>query len=307
MPNHISIVFPTHLRNGNFFGERVVVDVKFFFQVFVTLSLVFVVISTNPSEQSFRNLIRAQENSLLKEIIKFLRIAFEKYCYQNYIFFSIASYDNTIYLGIFTTWFECSSFCKTMHEVDIARLIWVLVFIVQVAWLQGPFHVFMSKNFAASMFNIMQGRVWCVLFSCFSHNSAVHCISNSLSYWTVTPLIMKRLGKWDFFRLYILGGCFSASTSTLLTARKNDVLALVSHSYGVNGAVNALYGFLFAWNFSTPLKIKTSYFGGLELSVTQLVLSHILTDIIAAKLETLLGSIAGFLFGVVFFHLSGCC
>ncbi|SCV72251.1 BQ2448_4945 [Microbotryum intermedium] len=100
----------------------------------------------------------------------------------------------------------------------------------------------LQNNFTTSWRNITQGRVWCLLTSCFSHEGTGHILMNLLSLYFMGPPVMMMLGNVGFLSLYLFSGAVASLTS-LLFSRLTLPLPQ-SLAYSAHGASGAIYGCL---------------------------------------------------------------
>lgn len=297
-----------YLRNGQIFREVQVPDLHRFYCIAAFGALLFTALWLNPSEESFRNLLHANKQGAVKKAFHFYKMAKSDYSYQNYLLFSTANYESRDYYGFLSKWREFPSNFPQSYDVsqimsddvDVVRLVWVISFIVHVAWTQAPFFLFMAKNFSGSMFNVIQGRLWCIPLSCFSHKSLSHFVGNSLSYWIVAPYAEAVVGKLNFLRLYLMGGSFSAIVSLLLKLHQSRQASLIDAVHGANGGVYALYGCLVAWTWCQGVEIAFIWHG-FEMSFLRLTVTHTITDLFSPNLD-LPSHLAGLAFGIMFYQ-----
>ncbi|KDE09358.1 hypothetical protein MVLG_00672 [Microbotryum lychnidis-dioicae p1A1 Lamole] len=100
----------------------------------------------------------------------------------------------------------------------------------------------LQNNFTTSWRNITQGRVWCLLTSCFSHEGTGHILMNLLSLYFMGPPVIMMLGNAGFLSLYLFSGAVASLTSLLFS--RLSLPHSQSLAYSAHGASGAIYGCL---------------------------------------------------------------
>mmetsp|Transcript_4018 Transcript_4018/g.5159 ORF Transcript_4018/g.5159 Transcript_4018/m.5159 type:complete len:146 (+) Transcript_4018:150-587(+) len=141
-----------YLRNGQIFREVQIPELQRYYRIAVVMGMLLFALWANPSEQTFRMYIKSQSRWFGGRMKRFMKLAFEKYSYSNYIVLSVAKYETDSYIGFLNHWHKVPDmYHQPLEGIDAVRLIWVLTFIVHTAWTQSPFFLFMAKNFSGSM------------------------------------------------------------------------------------------------------------------------------------------------------------
>ncbi|WOO81320.1 Rhomboid protein 1, mitochondrial [Vanrija pseudolonga] len=99
--------------------------------------------------------------------------------------------------------------------------------------------IFMTKNFVLSEMNILQGRIWTLITSCFSHQNSTHILFNMLSLYFIAPSVAGLIGTSAFLGLYLGGGIVSSLISLAAKRYYGDKNGTV----GASGAVLATLAF----------------------------------------------------------------
>ncbi|KAG9045021.1 hypothetical protein FS837_007155 [Tulasnella sp. UAMH 9824] len=121
--------------------------------------------------------------------------------------------------AVFALWWYASESWKKFRDPSLYR--WML------------------DNFTTSTRNLLQGRVWTLLTSCFSHEDAGHIFMNLLTFWFMGKPVLGMLGNSSFLALYLGGGLVSSFISSgyiILSGRNTG-------SHGASGAISAVLAF----------------------------------------------------------------
>lgn len=95
----------------------------------------------------------------------------------------------------------------------------------------------MVRNFILNMPNVLAGRVWVLLTSCFSHMTTAHILVNSIGLWFAAPAVASILGTSGYLLFYLGAGLFSAICSLAWQS-----LTPGRRVFGSEGASGAIYG-----------------------------------------------------------------
>ncbi|CDZ98079.1 Integral membrane protease of the rhomboid family involved in different forms of regulated intramembrane proteolysis [Phaffia rhodozyma] len=95
----------------------------------------------------------------------------------------------------------------------------------QIAWMkysnfnEAPMLVWMRKNWALSLGNLKEGRIWTLFTSTFSHEAPLHLLFNMVIVYQFAPQIISSIGNARFLALYafagVAGNVASALTRTI--------------------------------------------------------------------------------------------
>lgn len=105
---------------------------------------------------------------------------------------------------------------------------------------------FMASHFLVSWTGILEGRVWTLLTSIFSHNMFLHFMINMFVLMNFGPVLEQILGAKRFLSFYLVAGIMSSLSHALVSAfiiGDADIPAL-----GASGAISGLilvFSFLF--------------------------------------------------------------
>lgn len=92
----------------------------------------------------------------------------------------------------------------------IVFILWMTSFVV------GP--VFMLENFLVSFAGVMEGRIWTLLTSVFSHNMFFHIFINMYAFFGFGTVLENELGSFRFLRFYLAAGIFGSIAHCLVSA-----------------------------------------------------------------------------------------
>ena len=127
------------------------------------------------------------------------------------------------------------------NQVRRSRLIQALIFLnvmVFLAWTVGGDESFMESNFLVSWAHLIDGRVWVLITSVFSHSMFLHLIINMMVLSNFGEILLRLLGPRFFLAFYFVAGILSSLTHALVSAfllGQPDLPAL-----GASGAISGL-------------------------------------------------------------------
>ena len=165
----------------------------------------------------------------------------------------------------------------------------------------------LADNLLVSWDLLMEGRVWVLLTSVFSHNLLLHFLVNMVVLLSFGPPMEQVMGSRRFLRFYLVAGVFAslahAATSALLLDRP-ELRAL--------GASGALAGLLMLFSLSFP-KAKVLLFFVIPLPAIVAALAFVGLDVWGLVAQMGGGTLpighgahlGGGLVGVVYFFLKG--
>lgn len=104
----------------------------------------------------------------------------------------------------------------------VTKLIIVINVFVFLSWnfLDNQMNVnsWMFRHFLVSWDGLMQGRVWTLITSVFSHNSLIHLFFNMYVLFNFGPIIETVLGTKSFIKFYLMAGLVSSLTHVCVSA-----------------------------------------------------------------------------------------
>lgn len=109
---------------------------------------------------------------------------------------------------------------------------------------------FMIDNFLVSTDALLEGRIWTLLTSVFSHNLPFHLLINMLVFYSFGRVIEDILGPKRFLSLYLMAG-IAGSLSHCLTSS----LLLSNSNLPALGASGAISGILVVFSFMFPKQL----------------------------------------------------
>lgn len=110
--------------------------------------------------------------------------------------------------------------------------------IVFILWRFTGLEQFMVANFLVSWSALLEGRIWTLLTSAFSHMLFLHFLINMLVLQSFGTILESILGPWRFLRFYIIAGLMGSLGHSLASAfilGRPDLPAL-----GASGAVSGV-------------------------------------------------------------------
>jgi membrane associated rhomboid family serine protease len=221
-----------------------------YFRLRALVLLAGLLVLLNPNADSLRLFMRAQKNTstlgqlhgAVLDLTKSIQSWMGTYTtdevdwHRSYHVFSIGASGKHIYVGALGVWFDMQmdttlgAWGGFENEVQMIAVINVLVFFL---WQCLPTR-FMRDHFTVSRRNLQACRIHCILTSTFSQESITHLLHNLMSLLSVGPEV-RRLIPQHFLLLYLGGGCFGATLSSLMHKH--------NESLGASGAVFALLAF----------------------------------------------------------------
>ena len=99
----------------------------------------------------------------------------------------------------------------------------------------------MINNFLMSFTGLMEGRIWTLLTSVFSHNILLHLIMNMLVLLSFGPIVEAALGRTRFLKFYLCAGAFSSLCHALVSAFLLNDAAMPA--LGASGAISGVIVF----------------------------------------------------------------
>ncbi len=127
-----------------------------------------------------------------------------------------------------------------MLRQKAVNLILILNCIVYIAWHLGAQTNtgFMAQNFLVSWDALLEGRIWTLLASVFSHNMFLHFFINMYVLMGFGGLIERILGFKSFVKFYLAAGVFSSLCHALVSAILLDRPELPA--LGASGAISGI-------------------------------------------------------------------
>jgi len=101
--------------------------------------------------------------------------------------------------------------------------------------------LWMGQNFLSSWNNLVSGRIWTPLTSCFSHEDLPHILFNGFTFFFMAKPVLQLLGSRQFVFLYLGGGLISSFSSIVyakLAEKRNHA------SHGASGAIYSIVSLL---------------------------------------------------------------
>ncbi len=108
----------------------------------------------------------------------------------------------------------------------------------------------MINNFLVSWNSLVQGRIWTVVTSVFSHSMLLHIFLNMFVLFNFGIIVENYLGQWRFFIFYLVAGMSGSLMHTIVCAfilNQPNVMAL--------GASGAISGVLILFALLNPKEI----------------------------------------------------
>jgi membrane associated rhomboid family serine protease len=109
---------------------------------------------------------------------------------------------------------------------------------------------FMINNFLVSTDSLLEGRVWTLITSVFSHNLPFHLLINMLVFYSFGRVLENILGAKRLLSLFLIAG-IAGSFSHCLTS----TLMLNNSSLPALGASGAVSGILVVFSFMFPKQL----------------------------------------------------
>ena len=131
----------------------------------------------------------------------------------------------------------------------------------------------LADNLLVSWSLLMEGRVWVLLTSVFSHNLLLHFVVNMVVLMSFGPATERLLGSRRFLAFYLGAGIFASVAHAATSA-----LLLDQPGLRALGASGALVGVLMLFSFSFP-KAKVLLFFVLPLPAIVAALAFVALDI----------------------------
>jgi membrane associated rhomboid family serine protease len=130
-----------------------------------------------------------------------------------------------------------------LNQGPMASVVRVLVFFNALVFLNWQFLFFnnfhfMEQHFLVSWTGVLEGRIWTLITSVFSHNLFLHFMLNMFVLTNFGPVLEKILGSKRFFCFYLVAGVLSSLAHSLVSAfliGEPDTPAL-----GASGAISGL-------------------------------------------------------------------
>ncbi|KAF8803826.1 rhomboid-domain-containing protein [Phlegmacium glaucopus] len=196
---------------------------------------------------------------------------------QNFIFYGIIGINSVV----FTMWYMAVQ--KYKQQGDPSTVLW------------------MRENFLSSWNNLVSGRLWTPLTSCFSHQDLSHILFNGFTFFFMAQPMLQILGSRQFIFLYLGGGLIS-SFSSIAYAKLSGKMDYASH--GASGAIYSIVS-LFACVAPTT---KFQLYGIVPVPAWLVVtglFSYDLYSTLSNKSGTTdtVGHVSGILAGVAYFVL----
>jgi membrane associated rhomboid family serine protease len=107
--------------------------------------------------------------------------------------------------------------------------------------------IFMAQNFLVSWSGVLDGRVWTVVTSVFSHNLLFHLFINMYFFYGFGRSIETSIGSRRFFNLYMLSGIAGSFGHCLVSG-----ILLKQTQLSALGASGAISGVLVFFSFMFP-------------------------------------------------------
>lgn len=131
----------------------------------------------------------------------------------------------------------------TKNEAQVVPILILINIAVFILWFvfgtrASPSFVFMFNNFLVSWTGLMEGRVWTLITSVFSHNMFWHLFLNMYVLLNFGSILERILGAKKFISFYLVAGIFSSLCHSMVSAffiGDPDLPAL-----GASGAISGL-------------------------------------------------------------------
>ncbi|KAK3808570.1 MAG: hypothetical protein J3Q66DRAFT_374109 [Benniella sp.] len=130
----------------------------------------------------------------------------------------------------------------------------------------GRLYLFMFKNFANSLTNLREGRLWTLLTSAFSHKDWYHILLNTVVFLSFGPPVWEMLGTRRFLAVYLGSAIVSSLASIGYYAYLGPYLRRIQHKPEVNpihyslGASGAVMGLTTAFACVHPFAQYSLFF-----------------------------------------------
>jgi membrane associated rhomboid family serine protease len=167
---------------------------------------------------------------------------------------------------------------------------------------------FMIKNFLVSWINILQGRVWTLLTSAFSHNMLFHLLISMFVLYNFGFMVEKILGSNRFLFFYFVAGITGSLAHCLASA-----FLLHQPAIAALGASGAIAGVLVLFALIYPREL-IFIFGLIPIPALWAIIALIGFDSYGLINQTkgyptsigygahLGGALVGFIYFFIFFH-----
>lgn len=123
---------------------------------------------------------------------------------------------------------------KILKRPSVALMIVKLNIIAFILWMVIP--LFMFQNFLVSYDGVMEGKIWTLITSVFSHNMFFHIFLNMYAFFGFGTILENELGAARFLRFYLAAGIFASLAHCLVSAFLMNDPALPA--LGASGAVS---------------------------------------------------------------------
>ena len=135
---------------------------------------------------------------------------------------------------------------KSKSLVRYINLINILIFFCW-NYENGSESEFMFNNFLVSWVGLLEGRIWTLITSVFSHNILLHLLMNTLVLMSFGPVVEARLGRRRFLYFYLAAGAFSSLCHAAVSA-----FLLHDPSIPALGASGAISGVILFFSLLYP-------------------------------------------------------
>lgn len=105
---------------------------------------------------------------------------------------------------------------KILKRPSVTLMIVKLNIIAFILWMVMP--MFMVDNFLVSYEGVLEGRIWTLITSVFSHNMFFHIFLNMYAFFGFGTILENELGSARFLRFYLAAGIFASLAHCLVSA-----------------------------------------------------------------------------------------
>ena len=132
------------------------------------------------------------------------------------------------------------------RPVVVITIIKLNIFVFFLWMLFGPANPLMTNTFLVSWNGLMEGRLWTLLTSVFSHSMLFHLLINMYVFFGFGAMLENHLGQSRFLHFYLMAGAVGSLAHSFVSAFLLDSPGLPA--LGASGAVSGvilLFSFIF--------------------------------------------------------------
>ncbi|GMH38147.1 hypothetical protein BSKO_06031 [Bryopsis sp. KO-2023] len=194
----------------------------------------------------------------------------------DYFCFCLTKHLDYWFIGAFGLWIPLPTWRQlklpTNSEVHLGAVEILILIYLTVFFLGVIAPGFMGRHFELSIENAVK-RPWCMVFSNFSHDGAIHLVSNIQVIGCLVPHLEESLDMGTLFRLYLFGGIGAQMTSLV----GNSLLHRTAWvSKGASGSMYALLACNAVMDNSQSLSFNVF---GFNCSSVGLLVGRLMADI----------------------------